>query len=392
MTAMPADTLKDLYQAGTTALGWLNSLMGLTGSGGIGAGIIGVASALRSGGGSIAAGLGNILGWHMNPQGGITRGNADWVNAYNRAFKQTENTALAYDIASQATLKNGRARDGYTQKLYDNSNGLIDASKVTGSFGSTIKSFAKNALTGMATFAAIELAMTGINAMINAIEQARPEALMAQADASYASMQASQKEADTISEERVTAQSRITELETKGQATALTTEEQAELMDLRSQVRTLQYQQSVAEAQAKGSAVNTMRQLAAAGAAQTGRRKTSDRVLQTTETAQQDFADAYEALTAAIHHASSELDALDHIEGRAVKGNYGSISRICHLQNFSHSNQCHSFLFLLNYVFSAFCRRIKIFLEKHGVCLDRPFKIGAPILVFFYKLRNDYTT
>ena len=87
MTAMPANTLKGLYQAGTVGMNMLNSLMGNifglgvgSGSHGVAAGIMGAASMLRSGNGNIWAGIGNAFNRH---RGG--RGQADIIAAYNRA-------------------------------------------------------------------------------------------------------------------------------------------------------------------------------------------------------------------------------------------------------------------------------------------------------------------
>lgn len=252
MTVMPANTLKGLYQTGTSALGLLNTVIGGTGSLGFGAGIFGVANALRSGGGNIAAGLGNMLGIHRDTiNGGFTRGNLDFINRYNEAFSETGNKQEAFALATQGANK---ALDSYTMSLYGSTSGLIDARKVTTGFGSAIKSFAKNALVGVGTFAAMEGAAFLMNKAWQFVDSQilnRGETLANNAATAHANYEAVQNEANTTAEKVQTTQEQINELRSKP---ALTPSESQQLVDLESQMRSLAFMQRLLDAQAQQAA------------------------------------------------------------------------------------------------------------------------------------------
>ena len=249
MTVMPANTLKGLYQTGTSALGLLNTVVGATSPVGFGAGIFGVANALRSGGGNIAAGLGNMFGLHRDTfNGGLTRGDLGFVNAYNAAFSQTGDKQAAFN---QAISRTNKQLDSYTMSLYSNTSGMIDASKVTKGFGSQIASFAKNAAVGLAAFGAMELAAWGLNAAWQAFDEGvlhRSETLANNAATAHAEYEAAQNQADSASANLKSAQEQAEELRSKP---TLTASESQQLVDLESQIRTMAFMQRMLNAQAQ---------------------------------------------------------------------------------------------------------------------------------------------
>ena len=300
MTVMPANTLKGLYQTGTSALGLLNTVIGATSPVGFGAGVFGVANALRSGGGSIAAGLGNITGYHrdMFNGGKLTRGDLGFVNAYNAAFSQTGDKQAAFN---KAISQSNKQLDSYTMSLYSNTSGLIDVSKVTKSFGSQIASFAKNAAVGLATFGAMELAAVGLNAAwqwFNSDILHRGETLANNAATAHAEAEQASQAADARREELQTVQEQIQGMEQKRQTSGgLTSAEEAELMELRSQQRVAQYRQDIAEAQEKSKSATAV--------AERTKSYEWDRATQTT-------------LGAALPGATSGVNALDAFEAALV--------------------------------------------------------------------------
>ena len=260
MTVMPANTMKGLYQTGTSALSLLNTVIGGTGTLGFSAGVFGVANALRAGGGDIAAGLGSMLGLHRDTvNGGWTRGDLGFVTAYNEAFSELGDKTAAF---KQATAGTSKTLDSYTMSLYNSTSGLIDARKVTTGFGSAIKSFAKNALVGIGTFAAMELAAYGINQAWNFVNSEilhRGETLGNRAAMAHAEAEQAQQTAEARKEEQQSIQQQIASIEQKGQTGGgLTSAEEAELMSLRSQLRVAQYRQEIAEAQAQAKAAKSV--------------------------------------------------------------------------------------------------------------------------------------
>lgn len=258
MTVMPANTLKGLYQTGTSALGLLNTVIGATSPVGFGAGVFGVANALRSGGGSIAAGLGNITGYHrdMFNGGKLTRGDLGFVNAYNEAFSQTGDKQAAFNRAISQTNKQ---LDSYTMSLYSNTSGMIDASKVTKSFGSQIVSFAKNAAVGLATFGAMEAAAFIANQAWQWFDSNvlhRGETLANNAASAYADYEQAQSKAVANTEAMTQAQTQLDQLRSKENRTPAET---SEMVSLESQMRAMALQQQLLDMQTQRAAQEALR-------------------------------------------------------------------------------------------------------------------------------------
>lgn len=264
MTAMPANTLKGLYQAGTTGMNLLNSLMGNilglgvgSGSHGVAAGIMGAASMLRSGNGDIWAGIGNAFNRH---KGG--RGQADIIAAYNRAYLDdtnplTHNNKEASLAAAQA---NGRTANKYTQQLIKQAEGTVDATKATSGLISSLKSFTKNAIGGIATFAAINAGVAMLNASMDWLSENvinRSEHLDAVASASYAQYEEAKRNADAVVAERDTVVQQVQELEKKQAEGTITSQETSQLAQLESQLRELEHRVAAAEQQQIQSGENT---------------------------------------------------------------------------------------------------------------------------------------
>ena len=255
MTAMPASTLKDLYQAGTTGLGWLNTLMGNmfgtgvgSGSLGVGAGVMGVAAALRSGGGNIWSGIGLALNRH---KGG--RGQKGLIDAYNQAYWDDTNAATFKNRSGaleSAEATYGKKANAYTRNLINQTDGTVDATKATSGLAASLKSLAKNAAGALVTFGAIELVSAGINAAWNWLDQNvvnRGAYLAQKEDASYAAYTEASKELTEATAQREEVRSRIDVLTTKQAAGTATAEDVGELALLKSQLRDLQHQAAVSE-------------------------------------------------------------------------------------------------------------------------------------------------
>lgn len=256
MTAMPANTLKGLYQAGTTGMNMLNNLMGNVfglgvgaGSGGVGAGVLGVASLLRSGNGNIWAGIGNAFNRH---KGG--RGQADIIAAYNRAYQDATNP-LTYnnkEASLAAAQVNGRTANKYTQRLIEQAEGTVDATKATGGLISSLKSFTKNAIGGIATFAAINTGVALLNASMDWLSENvvnRSEHLDAVASSSYAQYEETKRNADAVLAERDQVSQQVQDLGKKQAEGTITTQETSRLAQLESQLRELEHQAAVTRQQ-----------------------------------------------------------------------------------------------------------------------------------------------
>lgn len=256
MTAMPANTLKGLYQAGTTGMNMLNNLMGNVfglgvgaGSGGVGAGVLGVASLLRSGNGDILGGLGRAFNIH---KGG--RGQADVIAAYNRAFQDTTSITGGNKAASLQAAERAAGAKGintYTRNLIENADTTVDAAKATAGLTTSLKSMAKNALVGIGTFAAIELAATGLQALWKAFDEGvlhQGEHLASVASTSFAAYETSQRAANAAADEAQTAQEKLDTLRGKENRT---TEETQQMVDLESQMRALELAKTLADIQAR---------------------------------------------------------------------------------------------------------------------------------------------
>lgn len=273
MTALPAKDLAGLYQTGTDALGALNWMIGNTGSLGTLLSTLAVTSALRSGQGNIAAGWGNIFGLHWNGGNGgplLTKANAGWINSYNAAyagFASTVNPATGQlYTAEQSKLMAAQAAGGaesldkYTKSLYMNTQGTIDATKATGRLGASLVSFGKNVAAGVVSFGAMQLGM----AMLNSFGQwfsdnvsNRSATLKEQTQQSYAEYKTARNEVEQKQEEIKEAQKRVAALEEKEREGTATTSDQGELDSLRSQIRNLQFQQQLAQAQMESAARET---------------------------------------------------------------------------------------------------------------------------------------
>ena len=256
MTAMPASTLKGLYQAGTVGMNMLNNLMGNVfglgvgaGSGGVGAGVLGVASLLRSGNGDILGGLGRAFNIH---KGG--RGQADVIAAYNRAFQDTTSITGGNKAASLQAAERAAGEKGintYTRNLIENADTTVDAAKATAGLTTSLKSMAKNALVGIGTFAAIELAATGLQVLWKAFDEGvlhQGEHLASVASTSFAAYETSQRAANTAADEAQTAQEKLDALRGKENRT---TEETQQMVDLESQMRALELAKTLADIQAR---------------------------------------------------------------------------------------------------------------------------------------------
>ena len=269
MAALPTNTLKGLYQTGAAAMSGLTWLLNqVGGGGGLFAGIMAVASAMRSGGGSIAAGLGNITGLHAGGTGlfGLSKANKGWINNYNAAFTTAmSQEGMTADVArgmaktqANAQLKAGQTLDKYTESLADNSQGVIDASKANSTFVMSMKSLGKNVLSAVGTFAAVELAMVGLSKLWGWFDSEvlhKGDTLAKRADESYASLNSTLQESADIQSKRQTTQSRIDELSSKS---SLTSAERKELADLQAQMREMQYQQNLVNMRARNEARQTM--------------------------------------------------------------------------------------------------------------------------------------
>lgn len=252
MTAMPANTLKGLYQAGTVGMNMLNSLMGNifglgvgSGSHGVAAGIMGAASMLRSGNGNIWAGIGNAFNRH---RGG--RGQADIIAAYNRAYQDATNP-LTYnnkEASLAAAQVNGRTANKYTQRLIEQAEGTVDATKATSGLIRSLKSFTKNAIGGIATFAAINTGVALLNASMDWLSENvvnRSEHLDAVASSSYAQYEETKRNADAVLAERDQVSQQVQDLEKKQAEGTITTQETSRLAQLESQLRELEHQAAV---------------------------------------------------------------------------------------------------------------------------------------------------
>ena len=268
--AYSADIKKGMLQAGTTGLGLLTTLIGggqstgwlgdllsggsghVSGIGtlGLGASLMSVLGAFRTGNGNVWSGVGNFFGMHRGAGGELQRVNTDWVSAYNNAFRDTGNKTSAMAAADAAIEKNGQVLDDWTRNLAESTDGVIDMSKATSGLskvGQFAKSLGKNLLGGLAVAGTTALVSWGVSALADLLDREvfhKSEHLRQTASEDYAEYEQAKAQAEASEQTVKTIKEELGEIEkrrTAGQETAEDTRRYTQL----------QTQQRLAEIQAR---------------------------------------------------------------------------------------------------------------------------------------------